>query len=270
MSTLTTTAPEAAIEPRPRRTPAPIPATRIIRVELRKMFDTRAGFWLMASVGILATLATAGVIAFAPDDAQTLDTFATAFGFPMAVILPMIAILSVTSEWSQRSGLTTFTQVPHRGRVIAAKAVCTVIVGVVSMFVALGIGSVGNLVGTAISGAPTTWDLGASTFANIVLAQVLGMMVGFMLGVLIRSSAGAIVAYFIYAAMLPTALGMLAAFQEWFRDLQPWVDFNFASTRLYDQEMTGEYWAQLGVSGLAWLVVPLAVGLYLVRRSEVK
>ena len=40
----------------------------------------------------------------------------------MAVILPVIAVLSVTSEWSQRTGLTTFTFVPGRGRVIAAKA----------------------------------------------------------------------------------------------------------------------------------------------------
>ena len=33
--------------------------TRLVAVELRKMFDTRAGFWLMASVGIVAVLATA-------------------------------------------------------------------------------------------------------------------------------------------------------------------------------------------------------------------
>ena len=31
----------------------------------------------------------------------------------MTVILPMIALLSITSEWSQRSGLTTFTYVPQ-------------------------------------------------------------------------------------------------------------------------------------------------------------
>ena len=31
------------------------------------MFDTRSGFWLMASIGIAAVLATAAVIVFAPD-----------------------------------------------------------------------------------------------------------------------------------------------------------------------------------------------------------
>jgi hypothetical protein len=138
------------------------------------------------------------------------------------------------------------------------------------MFVALGVGALGNLVGTAISGAPTTWDVAPSQFALIVLANVLGMAIGFMLGVLIRNSAAAIVGYFVYSLVLPTVFAMLAAFQEWFRDLQPWVDFNFAQSRLFDETLTGEQWSQLGVSGLLWLVLPLTIGLLTLRRSEVK
>ena len=87
----------------------PVPWSRLTAVELRKMFDTRSGFWLLASIAISAVLASGAVVLFAPDDQISYGVFATAFGFPMAVILPMIAILSVTSEWSQRSGLTTFT-----------------------------------------------------------------------------------------------------------------------------------------------------------------
>ena len=85
------------------------------------MFDTRSGFWLMSSIVITGLLTTVGTIAFAPDADLTYYTFAKAIGFPMTVVLPMIAILSITGEWSQRSGLTTFTLVPHRGRVIRAK-----------------------------------------------------------------------------------------------------------------------------------------------------
>jgi ABC-2 type transport system permease protein len=272
MTTLTATTEDrvAAAAVRTRPDVRPIPMGRVIGVELRKMFDTRSGFWLMASIGILAVLATAATIAFAPEEAQTYEAFASAIGFPMAVVLPMVAILSVTSEWSQRSGLTTFTLVPSRGRVITAKAIGAALIGVVSMFVALGIGALGNLVGTAISGAPTVWDVQVAEFANIVLANVLGMAIGFMLGVVIRSSPGAIVGYFVYSLLLPTAFAMLAAFQDWFRDLQPWVDFNFAQTRLFDESLTGEMWAQLGVAGLIWLVLPLTVGLLMLRRSEVK
>ena len=33
-----------------------VPFSRLFKVELRKMFDTRAGFWLMISTGILIAL----------------------------------------------------------------------------------------------------------------------------------------------------------------------------------------------------------------------
>ena len=96
-----------------RPTYAPIPMRTIMGVELRKMFDTRSGFWLMASVVILAVIATGAVILFAPDDEITYDSFAGAIGIPMTIVLPIIAALSITSEWSQRTGLTTFTMVPE-------------------------------------------------------------------------------------------------------------------------------------------------------------
>jgi ABC-type transport system involved in multi-copper enzyme maturation permease subunit len=247
-----------------------IPMTRLVGVELRKMFDTRSGFWLMASIVIAALLATGAVILFAPDDELTYGTFSAAIGFPMAVILPMVAVLSVASEWSQRSGLTTFTLVPHRGRVITAKAMAAVLVGVVSIPLAFAIGAVGNVVGTAIAGSDTVWDMSLAHGALIVLGNVLGMLVGFMLGVLIRSSAGAIVGYFVFAFVLPTLSGVLAASQQWFRDLQPWVDFNYAQGALFNGDMSGEQWANLASAGSLWLLMPLTIGLVLVTRSEVK
>jgi len=252
------------------RTLRPIPMSRLARVELRKMFDTRAGFWLMASVGIVSVLATAAVILWAPDEAITLETFSTAIGMPLSVVLPIIAILSITSEYSQRTGLTTYTLVPWRGRVITSKLLVTLGIGVVSMALALGIGAVGNLIGSTITGLDAVWDISLQTFAYIVLANILGMLIGFMLGVLFRSSSAAVVGYFVYSLVLPGALGALAAFQEWFRDLQPWVDVNYAITRLFDSSMTSEYWAQVGVTTLVWLWIPLAFGLRAVLRAEVK
>jgi ABC-2 type transport system permease protein len=254
-----------------RRVPvSPVPLSRVVRVELRKMFNTRSGFWLMASIGIAALLATTAVILFADDRDLTYQTFGAAVGFPMAVILPMVAILSVTSEWSQRSGLTTFTLVPHRSRVILAKAISSVTVGVVSMLLAFAIGALGNLVGTAITGTPVVWDMSVTDCLCIVLGNVLGLLTGFMLGVLIRSSAGAIVAYFVYSFVLPGLLGVLAVSQDWFEKLRPWVDVNFAQGVLFNSAPTGAEWAHIGVTGLVWLVFPLAIGVRYVMRSEVK
>ena len=250
--------------------PRGIPLSRVTAVELRKMFDTRSGFWLMASIVITSVLATAGVVLWAPDSELTYSTFATAIGFPMAIILPMVAILSVTSEWSQRSGLTTFTLVPHRSKVIGAKAIGAVLVGVVSMLLAFAIGALGNLAGTAITGVDLVWNATLMDLVRIVFANVLGLMIGFMLGVLIRNSAGAVVAYFVYSFALPTVFMLLAELQTWFRDLQPWVDFQYAQGALFNGALTGEQWANLAVAGMIWLVAPLAVGLTLVMRSEVK
>jgi len=247
-----------------------IPLSRIVTTELRKMLDTRSGFWLMASIGILSLLATAAVILFAPDKVLTYNSFVAAIGIPMTLVLPMIAILSVTGEWSQRSGLTTFTLVPHRGRVIAAKAISCVGVAVVTIPLAFGIGALGNVVGTAIAGVDPVWDLTLMNLLTIVLANVVSLLVGFMFGVVIRSSAGALVAYFVYQFLLPMLALPLVASQNWFRDLQPWVDFDHAQGALFDGALTAQQWAQLGVTAVIWLAIPLTVGLGFVMRAEVK
>ncbi len=57
---------------------------------------------------------------------------------------------------------------------------------------------------------------------------------GFTLGVLFRNSAAAIVGYFVYAMVLPTLSGLLAGAQDWYRDAQPWVDFQWNQTGLFD------------------------------------
>jgi hypothetical protein len=247
-----------------------IPLTRIVATELRKMLDTRSGFWTVASIALVSLATTGLVILFADREALTYSTFTAAITVPMALILPIIAILSLTAEWSQRSGLTTFTLVPHRSRIIAAKLVASVLVALVATPVAFAIGAGGNVAGTAIAGVDPQWDLTAVNLLTIGLANVLGMLVGFMLGVLVRSSSGALVAYFVYQFLLPTLALVLAAKQDWFRELQPWVDFDFATGALLEAAVSAQQWAHLAVTGLIWLVVPLAVGLRLVVRAEVK
>ena len=184
----------------------------------------------------------------------------------MTILLPMMAILSVTSEWSQRSGLTTFTLVPHRGRVIRAKAV------VVAR-------RRRRLDGARVRDrrarqrrrhrdrrARTGVGRRSAPISASCSANVLGLMIGFMLGVLIRNSAGAIVAYFVYSFVLPTlavGAGQLPAAAG---GPPPQLDFSWAQRELNDGHLIATEWAQLGTSGLIWLVVPLIVGLVMVMR----
>ena len=270
MSTTTAIAPVAVARRPQRAAPEPIPTGRLLAVELRKMFDTRAGFWLMSSIGILAVIATTATIIFAPRDELTYETFATAIGMPMAIVLPIVAILSVTSEWSQRSALTTFTLVPHRSRVIAAKATATLLIAVASMLVAAAVGAVGNIVGTTIAGVDATWNISLTEFAYIVLANILGMFVGFMLGVVFRNSPAAVVGYFVYSLVLPGISSTLGAYQQWWQDNAGWFDHNSASTQLFNGSLTGEQWVQLGLTTTIWLIIPLVIGMRFLLRSEIK
>jgi len=255
---------------RPRAEHERIPFRTIVGVEVRKMFDTRSGFWLIMGIAAAGVLATAAVIAFSSSGDLSYNSFAGAIGVPMTILLPVLAILSVTGEWSQRAGLTTFTLVPHRGRVIRAKLTVTLLAGLVSMALALAVGAIGNVVGSALLGIDTVWDLSPTSIAYIVGADLLGMLVGFMLGVVTRNSAGAIVGYFSYWFVVPTLSMVLAANQSWFERAQPWVDFSFNQNRLYDGGFTAQDWSQFAVTGFVWLVLPLTFGLWRVMRAEVK
>jgi ABC-2 type transport system permease protein len=254
-----------------RRIVRPIPTTRLVKIELRKMFNTRSGFWMLVSIGVLAVIATGAVLIFAPDSEIAYENFAAAIGFPMSVILPMIAILGVTSEWSQRSGLTTFTLVPSRGRVIGAKAFATFVVGVVSMAVAFAVGAVGNLLGSTIMGLDTVWGVSLAAAAQVLLGNLVGMAIGFTLGVVLRNSAAAIVGYFVVSLVLPGILALLAQVRSWFADLQPWIDWNYTQVALFENDTdTAREWAMLASTTGIWIALPLVIGLLFLRRSEVK
>ena len=109
----------------------------------------------------------------------------------------MLAILSVTSEWSQRTALVTFSLVPDRRRVLAAKLVAVVVLAVAVM----ALGTVTAALGTLGWGGDGRWSFGVATQGETFVAQAAGMIMGLAFGLLIQASAPAIVLYFV----LPTA-----------------------------------------------------------------
>jgi len=52
---------------------------------------------------------------------QTYTSYLAFAAVGLTILLPVVSILTLTSEWSQRTALTTFTQEPRRTRVINAK-----------------------------------------------------------------------------------------------------------------------------------------------------
>lgn len=248
----------------------PIPFTRLLSVERRKMFDTRSGFWALMGVVVLSVIATGATIIFGHRPDLKYGDFAKAVGIPTTVILPVLGALAVSSEWGQRTALTTFTLVPSRARVITAKFLVIVAVGIGSVAVALAAGALGNLLNGAIAGITPVWNLPFVELLQIVLADAIGMLMAFMFGALFRNSAAAVIGYFVYELVLPGVSEALAGSQAWWHSNAAWFDLRTATIPLYDTGMTAHQWAQLGVSTMIWLVIPLAVALRLVLRSEVK
>jgi uncharacterized membrane protein (UPF0136 family) len=105
---------------------------------------------------------------------------------------------------------------------------------------------------------------------DIVLGSLLCLLTGTMLGILFRSSPVALVAYVVYALLVPTLSGLLAANQQGYKDLRPWVDLNYAQSFLFEGTLSGQQWAHLAVAVTVWLVLPAFIALRLVRTSEVR
>jgi ABC-type transport system involved in multi-copper enzyme maturation permease subunit len=249
-----------------------LPFGRLVRVELRKMADTRAGRWLLISIAAVTALVLAIQLAVVISNDIRVDfrDFMIAMNTPMGVLLPVLGIMSVTSEWSQRTAMVTFSLEPSRARVVLAKFASTMLIAVVAVVIGLALSVAANLLYGALSDSPVVWDIEALDLVFYFLLHVIGMATGFAFGTLFLHTAVAIVVYFVYSFVLPGLFQLGAQLMGWFADIQPWIDFAAAQNPLIAGDVDGEQWAQLGVSGLIWLGLPLAVGLWRVLRAEVK
>lgn len=243
-----------------------VPLARLVRVELRKVIDTRAGKWLLILIAAITALVVV-IFLFAADEPDlTYDNFLTATGSPQGYLLPVLGVLAITSEWSQRTGLVTFTLEPSRSRVVLAKFVAMVLFGLAAVAVAYALAAGGNGLGMAAQSGDGSWHYSASWVAEVCLGQVIGITEGLAFGMLFMSSAPAIVVYFV----APIGWSVLFGLVSWLRPAGPWVDLNNATAPLFNHDMTGQAWLHLGVASCIWVLAPLVVGVVRLLRSEVK
>jgi ABC-2 type transport system permease protein len=236
-----------------------IALSRLTRVELRKMTDTRAGFWMQLMIAglMVAVVTILGFTAQTPDLA--LDNQLPAAITPAFVLLPVVGILLVTSEWSQRTAMITFALVPRRGRVLVAKLLAGVLVSVAALVVALPVA----VAGTAASGG--AWTLSAALTGQIAFELAALMVMGMAFGAVIRASAPAIVIYF----ALPTAWSALGSIHA-LEGAARWLDSSRSFNVLTDPGLASPTeWARIATSSALWIVLPLLVGAWRLRREDV-
>jgi hypothetical protein len=231
---------------------------RLTLVELRKMLDTRAGFWLQLVVWLLTPAAVALFAIFGETSGQNYEEFLSLAIAPAEVPLPIVGILLVSSEWSQRTAMVTFTLVPRRERVLGAKLAAGLLLGLVAFVICIGVAALGNL---ACGG---TWELSGAVFGQMIVSVAAGMAGGVAFGALFLASAPAIVCSFLLPTAF-TAVGSLAPF----RAMAPWLDPTRALGPLTDHTLSATEWAHAGTALALWMLLPLAVGLLRITRSDV-
>jgi ABC-2 type transport system permease protein len=240
--------------------PGPIPFARLVRVEWAKATDTRAARWLLA----LVALSTAGMMlvpVLVPTRFdQTYAGYLQNAAIALTILLPVVAILMFTGEWSHRGIMTTFTQEPRRMRVLHAKLTVSLLLGAGGAVYG-GLVTAAALASASASGRLLEANLTVGAIAGYLLFVLLNVLAGVALGALLQSSAPAIAASF----ALPAAGAVLGMASTLVSD---WIDMSGTWNRVLENDWAGHV-PQISFSIAFWVVVPLAAGVVRTTRRDV-
>jgi ABC-type transport system involved in multi-copper enzyme maturation permease subunit len=237
-----------------------IPFGRLVRVEWGKATDTRAARWLL--IAVAAT--TVGLMLAPILSPSNIDQSYTSYlGFAavaLSILLPVVSILTLTSEWSQRTALATFTQEPRRMRIVTAKITVSLMLGA-SAAVFGGLVTAAGLGVAAASGRTLDANLTPVLLVAFLLYVVLNVMTGVALGALVHNSAAAIVASFI----LPIGFALLGRASQLVAE---WLDYSTTFNWLLKGEWSG-HTSQILLSVILWVAIPLTAGLLRTVRRDI-
>ncbi len=235
---------------------------RLVTVELRKMVDTRSGFWLQIAMVALTAVVVIARRVFGDGGDHTFAGVLDVGLQPAAVLLPITGILLVTSEWSQRTGMITFALVPVRSRVLGAKLIASLVLALAALVMAVAVVAAGVLV--ASPGVEGTWSDAAALIGQSAVFLTTGMVVGVAFGAVLLATAPAIVAL----SALPITWTAVASLSV-FADAAPWLDTRLALAPLHQEVLSATQWAQAGTALALWMLLPLLIGIWRISRQEV-
>ena len=133
---------------------SPPERSRLTNVEVRKMVDTRAGLWMLIAIAGLTVVVALLSALLGHDSDHTLRLILGNAVQPAVVFLPVLGVLLVASEWSQRTALITFTLVPRRGRVLWAKIVAGIVISLIVFVFAIVVSLIATAIASPASSTP--------------------------------------------------------------------------------------------------------------------
>lgn len=250
-----------------------VPLRRLVRVEARKMINTRAGRWLVLTIGILTAIIVTAMtlIAIGFDEAFDLTAYFSANSLALSVLVPLLGIMTVTSEWGQRTSLTTFVLEPRRGRVIAAKFIAGLLISLFGLLVVALLSVAAYGLQVAWLGLAADWSVEPRFLIGWTLGLSAGFCLGFAFGMLVPNTAAAIVMFFVFRYVVPQVLFVISLLWELFADVLPWINLSSALDDLTrGGRLATEDWLHLASASWWWIVLPLIIGSALLMRREVK
>jgi len=229
-------------------------------VELGKAASPRAGRWLLIAAAVLGLLSALIVAFTAPRQDRTFGLTSFYVQSTISLPLPLVSVLLMTRDFGPRALSRTLALIVPISRTVAAKLFASVIIAIG----AAGYGIVLSVLATSLP--PTTaegpWEGAGMIIFGSMLVQLIAQLCGAGFGLLLRSSAAAIVA----DVVVPLGLWIVSGAVPGLHALQAWFT-PFASVgNLLSGHMNAQHWAQGGVVVLVWVVALNVAGVLRLRR----
>ncbi|CAN5291421.1 ABC transporter permease [soil metagenome] len=199
----------------------------LIRSEFRKLFSTKAWIGLLLGAMALTALSVSLLIPFAGDPNSGLPALEDPLAQQLilstpansAIFVVILGIMGITQEFRHRTATPTFLTTPSRVKVVVAKLITYLVIGlgfaVVTLLVVLAIAI------PWLASRDVTLSLGGDNtevVAGALAVCTIYALVGVGVGTLVRNQVGAIVgilAYLFVAEPIIRAVPATADFYRW-------------------------------------------------------
>ena len=253
---------------------------RSVRAEWIKFWSLRSS-WITSFITItLTVLFGAGLTAafgrsgHYQDTAKNMITSGLTFG---QVVVAVLGALIITGEYSSGQIRSSLTAIPHRGRLLLAKAVVLSVVafllGSVSVFLSWAISK--PFIGEHAGSLTDSHYAGHIWGSGLVFAVIALMALG--LGFLLRSTAGTITVIVSLLFIISTPLQIAASKWDWIYKIIGCLP-STVSSAVSDPFQNATQWGGDGVQFLshgqaiavfvAWALVPLLIAWFVFSRRD--
>jgi ABC-2 type transport system permease protein len=245
--------------------------TRLVAAELLKFRTTRAAIGFVLAALALVAIGTAGTVGSARQDrlgTSDLSRELLSGAVLAALIVFLVGIISVTSEWRHGTITRTFLVTPRRIRVVVAKEIWLALFAACIAVVSLGLVVLVAATWLAVDGSPSLVleSEQARQAGRLVLVAVLWGTMGVGVGALVQSQTFAVVGSVIWILIVENLVAALVGL----------VDAGGVADYLPGRALSAfdgtegglSTWAG-GAVALGWVVVLFAAGSWRVSRQDV-